>query len=251
MGLILGIAFRDISENFLASIFLSVQNPFRTGDLVEISGIVGLVQRLTTRATVLMTLDGNHVQIPNSTVYKANIRNFTSNPSRREDFVIGIGYEDVISTAQEVALQTLATHSAVLKDPEPWVLVDSLGKATVNLRVYFWLDGNQNSWLKVRSSVIRLIKRAFQEAGISMPDEARELIFPHGVPVQLIEPHGELPPSLPARRPVLPTGPAEPALTSTNAEGGLQNEAGRIQEQASQFCTPEEGENLLKPVPAS
>jgi DNA uptake protein ComE-like DNA-binding protein len=92
------------------------------------------------------------VQVSNSTVYKSVIRNFTTSPSRREDFSVGIGYDAPISHAQAVAQRVLRDHPAVLGDPEPWVLVDSLGSATVNLRIYFWLDGSQHSWLKVRSS---------------------------------------------------------------------------------------------------
>ncbi len=186
IGLAVGIAFRDITENFLASIFLSMQRPFETGDLVEVSGVTGYVQQLNMRTTVVMTLDGNLVQIPNATVYKSNVRNFTGNANRREDFVVGIGYDDSINEAQEVARKVLGEHPAVLKDPEPSVLADSLGKATVNLRVYFWLNGREHSWLKVRSSVIRLVKLAFQENGISMPDEAREVVFPQGVPVAML-----------------------------------------------------------------
>ena len=241
LGLILGIAFRDIMENFLASIFLSIQKPFRTGDLVEIDSVLGFVQALTTRVTVLMTADGNHVQIPNATVYKVKIRNYTSNPNRRLDFVVGIGYDDSILTAQEIALKVLEEHPAVLKDPEPWVLVDSLGSATVNLRVYFWLDGSQYSWLKVKSSVIRLVKRAFQAAEISMPDEAREMIFPEGVSVRVIEEDGQ------KVEGGVHEAQEEPAAVSTDAEGGLQSEMGEIQEQARQARAPEEGENLLNP----
>lgn len=241
VGLVLGIAFRDITENFLASVFLSMQQPFRNGDLVEIAGTQGYVQRLTTRATVLMALDGNHVQIPNSTVYKSTIRNFTSNPNRREDFVVGIGYDDRILHAQQVALRVLAGHPAVLDDPEPLVLAESLGAATVSLHVYFWLDGSRHSWMKVRSSVIRLVKRAFQEEGISLPDEAREVIFPHGVPVRMLADEA------PAAAPVAPPARApEPDVVATDAEGGLHSEAGEIQEQARRSRTPEEGEDLLR-----
>ena len=84
IGLIIGIAFRDITENFLASIFLSMQPPFETGDLVEISGVTGYVQQLNMRTTILMTLDGNLVQIPNASVYKSTLSNFTTNANRRE-----------------------------------------------------------------------------------------------------------------------------------------------------------------------
>ena len=162
-------------NNFLASIFLSMQRPFETGDLVEVSGETGYVQQLNMRTTILMTLDGNLVQIPNASVYKSNLRNFTTNPNRREDFVVGIGYDDAIDDAQEIARKVLADHPAVLNDPEPSVLADSLGRSTVNLRVYFWLNGRTHSWLKVRSSVIRLVKRAFQKHGISMPTRPERL----------------------------------------------------------------------------
>jgi small-conductance mechanosensitive channel/DNA invertase Pin-like site-specific DNA recombinase len=238
LGLVLGIAFRDITENFLSSIFLSMQNPFHTGDLVEIDDTMGFVQLLTTRATVIMTLEGNHVQIPNATVYKSKIFNYTSNPNRRVGFTVGIGYEDKITTAQELVMGVLAEHPAVLKEPEPLVLVDNLGSATVNLQIYFWVDGSQHGWQKVRSSAIRLVKRTFQNAHISMPDEARELIFPHGVTVRLVEP---------GDTDIMAEDKAqlEPETISTEAEGGLRSEAGEIERQARHSRTPEEGENLL------
>jgi small conductance mechanosensitive channel len=238
LGLILGIAFRDITENFLSSIFLSTQNPFRTGDLVDIDGTMGYVQLLTTRATVMMTLDGNHAQIPNATVYKSKILNYTSNPNRRVGFTVGIGYEDKITTAQELVMNVLGEHPAVLKEPEPLVLVENLGNATVNLQIYFWLDGNQHSWQKVRSSVIRLVKRAFQNAHISMPDESRELIFPKGITVRLIEARD-------ANITAEDKAQQEPETFSTGSEGDLRSEAREIEWQARHSRIPEEGENLL------
>ena len=246
VGLAIGIAFRDITENFLASIFLSIQQPFETGDLVEVVGVTGYIQQLNVRTTVLMTLDGNLVQIPNAAVYKTTLRNFTANPNRRESFIVGIGYDDAIDEAQKIALKVLMDHPAVLQEPEPWVLADSLGNATVNLRVYFWLNGHEHSWLKVRSSVIRLVKRAFQQHGISMPDEAREVVFPSGIPVTLLD--GKQ--AMPKQRGTLEsTGDllrAEGVDTVyTNAEAGLSSEANILEKQARQAKTLDAAENLL------
>jgi hypothetical protein len=197
-----------------------------------------------------MALDGNLVQIPNASVYKSNLRNFTTNSNRRDHFEVGIGYDDAINEAQEIALQVLTEHPAVLSEPEPLVLVDSLGKATVNLRVYYWINGREHSWLKVRSSVIRLVKRAFQKHGISMPDEAREVVFPQGIPITM--PDGERVgmPNAPAEN-RLPAAapPEEPDAVSTKAEGGLQSEAGDLKEQARQSQPLQEGENLLPNAP--
>jgi len=261
IGLALGIAFRGITENYLASIFLSVQRPFQTGDLVEINGVTGYVKQLNIRTTVLMTLDGNLAQLPNSTVYVSTIRNFTATPNRREDFTIGIGYDDPIDRAQEVARRVLADHPAVLKEPEPWVLADSLGASTVNLKVYFWLNGRENSWLKVRSSVIRLVKRAYQEEGISMPDEAREVVFPRGVPVTMLRgaddhmaqaPLESVAPDeiagafIPSRSGSAPIAPGSGDATS-QAEGGLASESDDLKNQAQQIDPRHEAKNLLGP----
>lgn len=244
-GLVLGIAFRDMAENVLASLLLTRQQPFQRGDLVEIAGIEGYVQRLTVRATVLLTLDGNHVQLPNSTVYKSAITNYTSNPTRRIDFVVGIGYDQSIAHAQEVALAVLADHPAVLKEPEPWVLAENLASAVVNLRVYVWLDGTKHSWLKVRSSVIRLVKRAFQAAEISMPDEAREVVFPAGVPIHVVEPRATLERADPAPN-VPESRRTEEAHVSTRGEAGLDSDSDAICRIGSVARSPEEGQDLLQ-----
>jgi small-conductance mechanosensitive channel len=246
IGLVLGIAFRDITENFLASIFLSIQRPFETGDLVEIAGVTGSVQQLNVRTTILMTTDGNLFQVPNAMVYKSTLRNFTANPNRRESFVVGIGYDDHIDEAQEIAREVLNEHPAVLKEPEPMVLADSLGPATVNLRVYFWLNGREHSWLKVKSSVIRLVKLAFQRHGISMPDEAREVVFPRGVPVTIIEHEAA---KMQTRDEIAGAGASSASrqteAVSTKAEAGLHNEDEALEEQARRAAPLDEGENLL------
>ena len=184
VGIVLGLAFREIVANSLASILLSIRNPFRAGDWIKVGEHQGIVQNLNMRTTVLLTLDGNHVQIPNALVYESIIENFSTNPNRRSDFTVGIGYEDSIREAQNVIVHALRSHPAVLDDPEPSALVDELGPSTVNIRVQYWFDGKSYSIFKVRSAIMRQVKRALQDAGISMPDAAREIIFPDGVPVR-------------------------------------------------------------------
>jgi len=252
IGLALGIAFREITENFLASIFLSMQRPFETGDLIDVAGVTGYVQQLNVRTTIVITLDGTLVQIPNATVYKSNLSNFTTNSNRREDFVVGIGYNDSINAAQEIARKVLVDHPAILMDPEPSVLAESLGSSTINLRVYFWLNGREHSWLKVRSSVIRLVKGAFQQNGISMPDDAREIVFPNGVPVTVVDAQATAVRSGSVRKVGAPAEPPEEvAAVSTRAEAGLYSEAGAIEEQAQQAQLLKVGENLLPAAPSA
>lgn len=242
LGLVIGFAFRDIAENFLASILLSIQRPFNKGDLIEVAGFTGYVQSVNTRSTLLMTQEGNHVQIPNATIYKKTITNLTANPKTRCEFGVGIGYDDSISHAQSVALQVLKVHPAVLDDPESLVLVDNLAAATVNLRVLFWMDIAKHDRHKVRSAIIRLTKRAFDHEGISMPDEAREVVFPSGVPVRMIQ-QDKLVDSV--THEAAPR-PDEDHQAASESEGGLDSEADDIAKQARSSRTPEGGQNLLE-----
>lgn len=248
IGIVVGFAFRDIAENFLASVLLSIRQPFRRNDLINVADQLGIVQQLNTRSTILMTIDGNYVQIPNATVFKSIIVNYSANPNRRAEFTIGIGYDDSTLQAQQVIAGVLQEHPAVLASPEPLVLVDELAASTVNLRIYFWYDAGQHAPFSVKSSLLRLIKHALQDAQISMPDEAREVIFPRGVPViQATAPetveqvHQELEESE-TREAV---ARAQPEPVTSAAEGHLRSDEEDARKQAEQSRTPEAGADLL------
>lgn len=246
IGIIIGIAFRDIAENFLASILISMQRPFLAGDLVTIADHHGFVQKVTTRGTIIVTLDGNHVQIPNATIYKSVIRNHSANPNGRLDFIIRIGYDDSMEQTQEIVLKVLREHPAVLTDPEPLILVEELTPTGVNIHAYFWINGRDFSGAKVRSATLRQIVAALNEAGITLPD-SREIIFPLGVP--LIEPDQAEARRLERERDEpLAAEPAPPVVT--RSEGGLRNEREVIREQVKQSRELEPGSNLLKETAA-
>ncbi len=244
VGIILGLAFREIAENSLASILLSARNPFRTGDWIRIGDYQGIVQNLNMRTTILLTLDGNHIQIPNSLVFKSVVTNFSSNPNRRTEFTVGIGYANSIVQAQDLIISILRAHPAVLEDPEPIAIVDELGPSTVNICVQFWFNGKSYSIFKVRSSLMRQVKRALQQAGISMPAPVHEVIFPEGVPLHRIPADADIVEAMP-RTPV-PRDNAE-ASTVSSGEGDLKSEEDDLNRQAEESDLPEAQNNLLTP----
>ncbi len=249
LGIVLGFAFRDIAENFLASVLISLQRPFQYGDTIEVNGHKGIVHRVTPRGTILMDFDGNYIQLANATVFKSTIKNFTANPNIRQDFTVGVGYDAGVSHAQEVILAVLQDHSAVLADPKPMVLVEELASSTINLRVYFWVDATAHSPQKVRSALMRMSLRALDDEDISMPDDAREIIFPSGVPVRMLADAVEG--SAPEKRPFGDASDQELQHSqdrrdeSTEAEGGLESETRELHEQARRSRQPEEGEDIL------
>ncbi len=169
-GLAVGFAVRDTVENYIASIMLSLRNPFEVNDLVNIDGMEGNVVRIGSRATILMSPDGNHIRIPNAMVFKAVITNFTLNPERRFEFDVGIDPSQDLLKAQLLARKTLGNVQGVLRDPKPLITIEQLGDSNVLLRIYAWVDQSRHSFVKVRSEAIREIKQAFDNAGVVMPE---------------------------------------------------------------------------------
>ena len=165
VGLALGFAFRDMAENYIASILLSVRQPFAPDDFVEVAGQSGLVAR-----EVLRTLAGNHVRIPNSTVFKSVIINYTRNPQRRFSFEVGVAVEADLAQVQELARATMLATPGVLADPGPACLVDRFGDSAMIVSIGAWIDQREADWFKVNSEARRRIKVAFEQAGIEVPE---------------------------------------------------------------------------------
>ncbi len=168
-GIILGFAFREIIENYLASLLLSIRRPFLANDHVVIGTREGKIIRMTSRDTILMTLEGNHLRLPNSIVFKAEILNYTRNPLRRFDFAVGLGVDEDITAAIELGLQELRAVPGVCSDPACFARVEELGDSNVALRFFCWVDQAEADWFKVRSEAIRRTKVALDDAGVDMP----------------------------------------------------------------------------------
>lgn len=117
IGLAIGFAVRDTVENFIASVMLSIRQPFRPNDAVEINGDEGKVIRLTSRATILLSWDGNHIRIPNATVFKSRIVNFSRNPERRFMFEIGIASDADLAAMRNLAEEVVARLPYTLPSP--------------------------------------------------------------------------------------------------------------------------------------
>jgi len=170
VGLAIGFAVRDTVENFVASIMLSLRQPFRPNDLVEIEGDVGRVIRLTSRATILLSLDGNHIRIPNALVFKGRIVNYSQNPARRFSFDIGIDPDADPEATRVLAQAALKAQSFVLDDPEELVWIENITESGAILRVTGWIDQNETGFVTARGDAIRLVKAAIEAAGVSIPD---------------------------------------------------------------------------------
>ena len=238
LGLIIGFAFKDIAENFLSSLLLSVQRPFKLGDIIEVEGYLGVVQKMTSRATTLVDFNGDHVQLPNATIYKNAIRNLTANPFMRSTIDIGVGYDADFDHAQSLAMHIMLSHPAVLDDPAPQALVDSLGASTCNLRLYFWVNSEINSSIKVSSVLMKRVVETFLLEDIAMPDDARERIILN--PETLTNPAVSK-----TKQSQVDSEKKTNQKPNESTNDDTSSDHDEIREQAAQARDPEEGANIL------
>lgn len=170
IGLAVGFAVRDTIENYIASIMLSLRQPFRPNDHVVINKNEGRIIRLTSRATVLMTVDGNHLRIPNAEVFKSTILNYTSNPERRFDFELGVDANDDPLAAIQTGIQAMRALNFVLQEPPPLGLIKQVGDSNIVIFYAAWINQRDADFGKSRSVALASVKNALEAAGFGLPE---------------------------------------------------------------------------------
>ncbi len=174
-GIAIGFAFRDLVENYIASILLSLRQPFRPRDHVEIDGHAGLVTAMNSRTTVLTTFDGNLVRIPNATVFKTALINYSREPRRRFSFEVNVGYDVDLAEAVEVGVQTLRDTQGVLIEPDPFAIVTNLGDSSITVQLFGWVDQTTSDFGKVKSLALQNVKNTYDQRDIDMPEPIYKL----------------------------------------------------------------------------
>jgi len=167
IGLAVGLALQGNISNVGSGILLLFLRPFKVGDFVEAGGNAGTVEELGIISTTLKTPDNVKIFVPNSAITSGAIKNYSAEPIRRIDLVIGIGYEDDIKKAKQVLMEIMESDPRILKEPAPTVAVAELGDSSINLAVRPWVK-KEDYW-PVRGDLLEKIKERFDQEGISIP----------------------------------------------------------------------------------
>lgn len=180
IGLGLSFALKDIIANFISGLMIMVSRPFKIGDQIKAGGEEGTVQDIRIRATDVRTYDGRRVIIPNSQLYSNIVINNTAYDLRRFEVIVGIGYEDDIERAKELAWEALDNSETVESDPEPQVLVNELGGSSVNLKLRGWTNSQRAGLVQASSEVTQKVKERYDEEGIDIPYPIRTVYMNDG-----------------------------------------------------------------------
>ncbi len=172
-SLAIGLAFQNTLGNFAASFLILTFKPFKTGDLVELGGHLGVVDEIQMFCTVLTTPDNKTVILPNGPVANGTIVNMSRLAIKRVDLTFGIGYSDTIEEAKKAMQRVIDADPRILKDPGSTVAVSSLGDSSVNMVFRVWVK-TEDYW-DVYFAMQEQVKLELDRNKISIPFPQRDV----------------------------------------------------------------------------
>ena len=166
-GLAIGLALQGSLSNLAAGVLLVTFRPFRSGEYVDLGGVAGTVLQVQIFSTTMRSVDGRIIVIPNGKIIAGNIINFSSEPVRRNEFIIAVAYDSDIDLVKRVLTEIIESDDRILKDREMTVRLNELGASSINFVVRAW--SNSSDLQNVYWDVLEQIKRRFDAQGISFP----------------------------------------------------------------------------------
>lgn len=178
-SLAVGLALQGTLSNVAAGVMLLLLRPYRVGEVIEIGGVTGQVQKLDLFTTQLSTAGSSKVIVPNAKVLGDVITNLSGQTNRRIEIHFTVGYGENLNKVREILTNTAIGHFRVLKEPSVWCGVTALQDSAVQVTLQAWVRSDDH--FQTQSDLIQAGKEALDRAGVEIP-------FPHQVSIN----HGEL-----------------------------------------------------------
>jgi len=166
-GLAIGLAFQGSLSNIAAGMMLMIFRPFKVGDLAVICGHLGTIHSIDLFNTHMDTLDNRRIILPNGGIFGSTIENVTFHPTRRVDIPVGVEYSADITATREALTRAATAVPGRLDDPEPQIILLSLGGSSVDWQVRVWC--NTDDYWVVWDAATKCVKEALDEAGLGIP----------------------------------------------------------------------------------
>ncbi len=183
VSIAVGLAFKDIFENFFAGILILWRFPFERGDYIECEGLVGEVEEVMVRMSYIRETNGELTVVPNSFLFKNPVTVLTSLPSRRVMLMTGVAYDVDVKQAVDVITNALASCSTLTEDKPIQVFPKAFGDSSIDIELAWWTDSTPLGVRESRAEVVTAVKRALDENGIEIPFPYRTLTFKEPLPI--------------------------------------------------------------------
>ncbi|MDV7105833.1 mechanosensitive ion channel family protein [Vibrio sp. TH_r3] len=178
LGLAIGFAFQDMTENLISGITMSIRKPFKIGDIIQSNDVMGTIVKINLRNTLVETFSGQHVMIPNKMVFRNILTNYSRKGVRKIEIPVGISYADSPQKAAEVITEALNKKPYIVNKQDTAVYASSFADSSINLLVWFWIEyPGEFGYMDVQHDGIITIHNSLSEAGITIPFPIRTLDF--------------------------------------------------------------------------
>lgn len=166
-GLAVGLALSGTLQNFAGGAMILMFKPFKVGDFIEAQGYMGTVKSIQIFVTTLTTADNKVIILPNGPLSNGSLVNYSSQETRRVDWVFGIGYDADLDEAKATVRALLEADERVLKDKTITVELGAMADSSVNLTTRAWVKAGD--YWDVHFAMNTAVYKAFNEKGISIP----------------------------------------------------------------------------------
>jgi small conductance mechanosensitive channel len=180
IGLALGFAFQDTAANFISGIYITFNQPYKLGDIIQTQdGHEGCVIEINLRITKIKTYNGPIVYVPNRYLFQECFTNFTEFEQRRVQIECGVSYGEDLEQVEKVALESARNVSSRLQSEEPTLFWTGFGDSSINFTLNIWckFKGANLDYIPVRNEAIISLKKAFDKNDIMIPFPIRTLDF--------------------------------------------------------------------------
>jgi len=177
-SLVLGLAFKDVLQNYAAGILLLIAEPFRPGDQIVFGAYEGTVEDVQPRATFIRTYDGRRVVIPNSELFTRSVMVNTAYDTRRIEYDVTIGTSDDLEDAKRLVIEAIRATGTALEDPPPEVLTMEFAENGITIRCRWWISPPViRETFDARDKVLAAIKQSLTAHGIDLPYPTHQVLL--------------------------------------------------------------------------
>lgn len=167
VALAVGMALKDSLANIANGIVIIITKPFKKGDHIEIAGTEGIVRSVKILTTEIFTFDNKRIVLPNSAIVNGTLTNYTANPTRRVDIVIGVSYDSDIKLVKKVLTNLLDDHKLVLDVPSPTIILKAFSDSSLDFQLKFWVK--TDDYYSALFDINEKIVEEFRKNNIEIP----------------------------------------------------------------------------------
>ncbi|WP_218081662.1 mechanosensitive ion channel domain-containing protein [Anthocerotibacter panamensis] len=175
LGIGIGFGLQNVASNFISGVTILLEQPIKAGDFVEVNGLLGTVQRISVRSTVIETPDGVSIIVPNSKFIENNVINWSySRPLSRLHIPIGVAYRSDPAVVTEALLTAARRETRVLRDPAPQVWLKAFGSDALEFELLVWVPVPQQRE-PLKSALNYLIKEELRRQDVEIPFSQQDI----------------------------------------------------------------------------